>query len=446
MRVEVLLALMIAPAVVCAAELTMAEAVARALASGEVDARRFGVDEARAEARALTVRPNPTLAYDRQDIFDEGIAPGFAQDLVKVEQSLPGQRLRRARRQLGASQVDRAAAEVAVTRRKREQEVRRAFVRALVAQEETTAYDRVIERVRSLGGVISARVSAGESSNYEQARIRLAEAQELDAQDTAAVESARRRAELAAAVGIALPEDTRLVGTLTLHAPEARTIDHRVSSALAALDMLERGQGALPADGTLRAEVLELKARAAVASASASVTRAESRPQLTVGAGYMHFDQTGIPAQSGYNAIAAVVLPLPARRDAELAAARARGDAAHAELLATVRRIRGEITGAREALRAATRRFERLQRTQKAQLDPLLEMSRTSYQAGLQSLLELLDAYRLEREFSLQSLRARGAITEALEDLALAIGIDAAEWQTPGAAAIGPAPRRPEGE
>lgn len=183
----------------------------------------------------------------------------------------------------------------------------------------------------------------------------------------------------------------------------------------------------------------------AVATAAAAVSRAEGRPQLTVGAGYMHLDQTGLPAQSGYNAVAAVVMPLPERRDAEMAAARARRDAAQAEMVATIRRIRGEITGAREAVRAASRRLERVTRTEEGQLEPVLEMSRTSYQAGLQSLLELLDAFRLEREFSVQKLRARAALTESLEDLALAVGVDASAGQAAGASGAGLI-RQPEGE
>lgn len=51
-------------------------------------------------------------------------------------------------------------------------------------------------------------------------------------------------------------------------------------------------------------------------------------------------------------------------------------------------------------------------------------MAGTSYQAGLQSLLELLDAYRLEREFAVQRVRARGALADALDELALALGED----------------------
>jgi outer membrane protein TolC len=51
-------------------------------------------------------------------------------------------------------------------------------------------------------------------------------------------------------------------------------------------------------------------------------------------------------------------------------------------------------------------------------------MARTSYQAGLQTLLELLDAFKLQREVAIQRIRARAALSEALEDLALATGED----------------------
>lgn len=429
--------------------LTLKDALDRAFGTGEIDARRMQVDEARANARAARIRPNPTLTYDRQDMFDEGVAPGFVQDLVKVEQALPGRKLRTARRALGAREIARAEAEVLVQRRKRELEVRRAFVRALAAQAELGAYAQILERVRGLGSVISARVSAGESSNYEKARIALAEAQEQDAEDAADVEHARRRAELAAAIGVPLGQGTRLAGALVTAVPSDRAVDDRVDAALAVLDAVEReatAAGGGPATAyAARPELIELQTRMAIAAAAGQVARAEARPYLTVGAGYMHFDQTGLPDQSGYNAVAAVVLPLPERRAAETDAARARREAARLELLATVRRIRGEITGARESVRAATRRLSRLTRTEKSQLDPLIEMARTSYQAGLQSLLELLDAYRLEREFTVQRVRAGGVLTEALEELALAVGVDASVWTAAGAAAI-ETRIQPEGE
>jgi cobalt-zinc-cadmium efflux system outer membrane protein len=404
--------MMLAPALCAAAErapLTLSDAVAHALAAGDVEARRFEVDEARARARQALARPNPVAVYDRQDIFDEGIAPGFVQDLVKVEQQVQGHRRRGARRVQGARDVDRATAEVTVAQRRRVHEVRRAFARALAAQEETAVYAEVLDRLRLAQEAIDARVAAGESSEYERARIELAGAQERDARAQSEAELARQRAVLAAAMAAPLAPGVRLAGALASTSPTEKELD-RVAGAPPALPEVELA-----------------RAKVELARADEGVARADARPLLTVGGGYMHFDQTGIPAQSGYNAVASVVLPLNDRREGEREAARARARAAQADLDAAARRAAASIHGAREAVRAAAARLEALG-AQEERLQPLMEMARTSYDAGLHSLLELLDAYRVERDVRLQQIRARAALREALEDLAFAAGVDADQF------------------
>ena len=43
--------------------------------------------------------------------------------------------------------------------------------------------------------------------------------------------------------------------------------------------------------------------------------------------------------------------------------------------------------------------------------------------AGIQTVLELLDAYRLERDFELARVRAQGTLRLAMEDYAYALGL-----------------------
>ena len=50
-------------------------------------------------------------------------------------------------------------------------------------------------------------------------------------------------------------------------------------------------------------------------------------------------------------------------------------------------------------------------------------MAETSYRAGLQSVLELLDAYRIERDLQLARVRAQGALLLAIEDYAYTLGV-----------------------
>ncbi len=57
--------------------LSLESAIEAALHAGDIDAQRQRVEEARGRLQQRTARPNPTLTYDRQDVFDAGAAPGF---------------------------------------------------------------------------------------------------------------------------------------------------------------------------------------------------------------------------------------------------------------------------------------------------------------------------------------------------------------------------------
>ena len=379
-------------------------AVSRALATGEVQAQIALVEEARGRLEQALVLPNPQVTYDRQDIFDEGIAPGFVQDLVKVEQALPGSQRRRARRAVGEREIDRVALEVDVVRRRKAIEVRRAFVRAVEAERVAAIHDEAIARVGKGEAAIEARVSAGESSKYERLRVRMAQAQERDLAFAARADASRLRGELGATMAVPVDPETELVATW----PED----------VAALLASEPVEGAIER----RPEVVIETARAAVARAEEGAARADSRPSLTAGLGYMHFEQTALPGQSGYNAIVAVGLPIHDRKRGEIRAARARAEAARFGESAARAKARAEIEGTRNALNIARERLEAIVASRSGELEPLMSMAETSYKAGLQSVLELLDAYRVERDYQIARARAQAALWLAIEEHAHALG------------------------
>lgn len=430
LRAAVLALLLLAPAAHADPheELDLAGALRTALAAGDLDAQAQRVEEARGRLQQRLAHPNPTVTYDRQDIFDQGNAPGFVQDLIKLEQPLRRHGVRQARRRAGELEVESVSREVTLARRRKVHEVRRAFARALEAQQLILIHQRAIVHARTAADVVSLRTRAGESSKYEAARMSLATSQERDLTTAARVEFVRALADLGTAMSRPLPASVVLVGKL----PDPLKLDRAAGDRILETSS-HPALGHLGAASTLadpagspwmkRPEIGIEESKAAQARADERAIEAEVRPQLNVGVGYMHFDQTGLTAQDGYNAVVSVGLPIHDRRQGERRAARARALGAEKARSAAVARIHAEVQGARESLLMANARLQELVEVERTGTGEMTAMAETSYRAGIQTVLELLDAYRLERDFQLARVRAQGALMLAIEDYAYALGL-----------------------
>jgi cobalt-zinc-cadmium efflux system outer membrane protein len=386
--------------------LTLDRAVERALATGDIAAQAARVDEASGQLLARTARPRATFAYDRQDVFDHDGAPGFAQDVLRLEQALPAPGLVRRRRQVASDEIAIARWEADVLVRQKTYQTRKAYAAALAPQRLVEAIGAGLEPLGEAVRIVSARVAAGESSPHEQVRVELAGVQERDLIAAARVEEARALSVLGTLMGESLPAGVFLEGDLPAPAanePQAPAANEPQAPA------------GLP-------ELAVLASRADLARDEEALSRREARPQLTAGLGAMHFDQTALAAQSGYNAVLAVQLPVDRRRRGEVRAARARAAAALRSREALERRVRAEVDGTSRRLDLARERLDRLAGEQEGLVDSSLQLSRIAYQAGLTSLLELLDAHRAAREFRVARLRAQAELLDALEDHAYALG------------------------
>ncbi len=146
------------------ASLDLDAAIQSALNAGDLEAQSLRVEEARGRLQQRLLKPNPVVVYDRQDIFDQGNAPGFVQDLVKLEQPLRQHGIRQARQRAGEMDIETVSREVVLARRRKIHEVRRAFARTLEAQHLILIHQRAIIRTRTAQDVVSLRTTAGESS------------------------------------------------------------------------------------------------------------------------------------------------------------------------------------------------------------------------------------------------------------------------------------------
>lgn len=403
-------------------------AVETALKAGEIDAQGKRVEEAEGRLQQRLLRPNPTVVYDRQDIFDQGNAPGFVQDLIKLEQPLRRHDVKATRKRAGELDIESVNREVLIARRRKVYEVRRAFARVLEAQQLIAIHQRAISRTRTAEEVVSLRLKAGESSKYEGSRMALATAQERDLASAARVEFTRALSELGVAMATPLSPSVvvagKLPGPLKLdRAGSDRILEKGTHSPLGHIGSVSRIAEPAGSPWMQRPEITVENARLEQARADEAVLRAEAKPQVNVGLGYMHFDQTGLTAQDGYNAIVSVGLPLHDQRQGDIRSARARASAAQLAQAGAVARVRAEVEGAREHLLSANDRLVELLRTEATGTGEMTGMAETQYRAGLQSILELIDAYRLERDLQLARVRAQGALLLAIEDYAHALGV-----------------------
>lgn len=410
------------------ATLDLEGAIQSALSAGDLEAQSLRVEEARGRLEQRLLRPNPVLVYDRQDIFDQGNAPGFVQDLVKLEQPLRQHGIRQARQRAGELEIESVSREVLLARRRKIHEVRRAFAVALEAQHLILIHQRAIVRTRTAQDVVSLRTRAGESSKYESMRMGLATAQERDLATAARVEFTRALAELGAAMSRSLPASTVITGRLPAPLKLDGVGSDRVLAASKHSPFGHLGAGANLSDPAgspwmQRPEIVVEDARLAQARADEQSIRAEVRPQFNVGLGYMHFDQTGLTPQDGYNAVVSVGLPLHDRRQGDIRAAQARALGARKARAAAESRVRAEVTGAREHLLMTNTRLVELLDVERTGTGEMTSLAETSYRAGLQSIIELLDAYRIERDLQLARVRAQGALLLAIEDYAYALGV-----------------------
>lgn len=353
------------------------------------------VGAARAEVLAARARPEPSLAFDREEIFPDG---GSATNQVRI--TLPidvsgrrGNRIDAAHARVAASEADREAGRVAIVVD---------GLRAYAAAAHARLYHDVLVRdrealVRAVE-VTRKRAAAGAAAGYDAQRIEL----ELAAYDDLIASAALERSDTARALGA-------LIGRPAVEATSSLALP----AAPAAVE-----PAAIAARPDHRAATLRMDAARAQA-------RAASRgwvPGLSLSGGFMTADVGGETA-FGYTAGLAITIPIFDRGQAERARADAERAVAAADARWIERTVPAQVARARERLVARRAQAEQLIATRLGRLDELLRAAETAYREGDASIVELLDAYRTAREIHLRDLELRRDARLAELDLQLATGV-----------------------
>ncbi len=342
---------------------------------------------AEARVRGAGLWENPTLSYDREEVFDAG--DGLAENTFRVDFPLDvsgrrGLRVESAKRGVEASRMGAKARRVALL-----SDAMRLYVSALATRERV----RVLEDSRqSLGNLLvatAARSSAGDASTYDRARIEI----EIDTLDdelrSARGAWARARLELGAMMG-------------------------KPGTAIEVEDTLQ----ALPGASTARPSDDHPRLAAATSRIAGreSAASAASRgwvPDIVLSGGAKSAPGTDGTAW-GYVAGISLSVPLFDRGQAGEEKARAELTRARAERALVAGQIASAGVVAQQERARTQEQLERYERVGLARVEKLRRIAEISYREGEHSVFELIDAHRAHREAQLRLvvLRFRARLSD----------------------------------
>jgi len=380
----------------CAQEWTEAAAVTKFLDQSPLAREvRAGVAIAEAETRGWTLYANPSVNYSR-----EGAG---RTEFFQAEQSLPLTGRLKLLRQAGAAMVRAAEADGAFSLWQARSRLRQVFYRVLAAQQRESIHAAGLKDIESVIRVLADREREGEGSKFDRLRTEreradlLAEMALLRA--ATAVERSHLRAFLPAGAGIGAVLGQIETPPLTLNAADLTRL------ALAARDDYRAEQR--------RLEQYRLEHRAAgrlrfpEPILSAGLKRAEVGPRSLA---------------SGPVIGITVPLPLFNQGQTEVARYSAEQERASARLDLLAGQIRAAVEGAVEALTIRQRARDDYG-SQLAETGPeLVRIATVAYQEGETGILQLLDAYRVQRQAQLRMLEIQAAVKEAQIELERIVG------------------------
>ncbi len=379
------------------AQWTEADVVRAALVQPAVSAAAWTARDAEAIADGTGLLPDPTVAYERQQLFG---AAAQSQDQLRVGWRLPLASRRGAERSLAHLDAHFANWLAEEARTEAVAEALEIFYEALAAERRAATLQELERSLEEAARRARAQARVGERAEAEAARLELearliaATIREADAQ------TLRARARLASALAIeSLPE---LAGEL----PPSREV--------ASLESLF---------ATARARRLAtLEAALDAGAAARRQMRRAAWPDLELEAGWMHQRQEGANGD-GFVAIATLALPLADRAQS----ARGRAEASHA-LTGLVRSIERRVRTELEAsLSERTLWAEEQARftAAAATADEVLRAALARFSAGEASYVEVVDARRLVVEVAERAIATELAWRSADLRLRSAAG----EWR-----------------
>ncbi|MBN8918302.1 MAG: TolC family protein [Rhizobiales bacterium] len=378
--------------------LTLTSALASALAANPrltAAERDIGIAAGRnTQAGAL---PNPNLSLE----VDNAAGSGSYQGLDLAEQTIQISQLV----ELGGKREARLAAAgagVGVARWEREAirlqvlaDTAAAFAAVLGAQQRAQILETQVAAIQRLAPLLQNRVQAGASSPAEISRARVAA-------DFARVELDRARA----ALGTARRELALLMGLQEARFGRATGNLLKVSAPPPLPGLVKQALG--------NPQLTRFTALRAQRQADLRSAQAKSVPDVTLGVGYRHYNET---ADSGMRFSLSMPIPLFDRKDGGIAEANEQMLRAEAEEAIARNALISQLGRAHDGMRAAFDEIALLRGSTIPGARTAFEGVETGYSEGRYTLLELLDAQSTLTDAALRELDALVSFHTALATL-----------------------------
>ena len=352
-----------------------------ALAAAAEDVRAFAAD-----ARQSGLRPNPTLAFDVENVLGQGPYEDFdsAEITLAVAQLFELGGKRKHRRRVADAALDVAKIDEYLALREVMYETRISFAAMLGAQQQADLARESEVLVERVHASVTERVAAGAAARTEERRSQISLAGARINRMTAERGVAAASQRLAVLLGLA-SGPASVVGDLGAPA---------VPPALAELEAL------LSESPGLARLSLETDMRAA----EVALARTRRTPSVLVGAGIRRFEAVDDEAF-----VLTIGLPLQVfdRGSNAIAAAESRQRAMHHRVDAAHRTLRVDLASAWWRLSGAAAEAELLEGDILTSADDVVGALTSAYREGKRSLVEVLDAQRARSA-------ARGRYLDAL--------------------------------
>lgn len=348
----------------------------------------------KAELLGRTLLLNPSVFYSRE-------GAGF-NEFYEAQQTIPISGRLSLLRRANSAAVSAGESQGRFVLWGLRSDLRLSFYALLVAQEREAVLRRAIDEITAVNRILREREKEGEGSKFDRLR------------------SDRETAELRAEEGVAQALTTEARASVQAFLPKGTPLTRVSGDLLQALslspaDLLER---ALHARGDYRSEERQIE-RFQLEQKAAGRLRF---PNPTIAAGLKRADNARGGTDNG--AVVSLTFPIALfnrgtteveRFQAEEARSRARRDLIEQQISA-------QIEGAYQALVIRQRALENYAKEVSSSGIELPRIARTAYQEGELGILELLDAYRVNRQSELRLIELKFTVRRAQIELERVIG------------------------
>lgn len=378
--------------------LVLGEALRRSLlANPALQAYSWELRAAEARRMQAVLFPNPELGVEAENFAGSGEFHEIDATETTIQLSqlieLGSKRDKRGR----VARLGRTVAELDFEARRLEvfREVTQEFIRVLGTQRRLEWAEESLRLTEKFAPAARRRVEAGAASQVELLRFNLQVAGARVARDQTRRDLTAARKRLAAMWGSSEPRFERVVGDLD-QLPTVPSLEESLLQ-LARSPALQRWQA-------------ETQRR----SAAIALEEANAFPDVTVGAGVRHFNDSGDAA-----AVAQVSIPLPLfnRNQGAVQEARAVAAQAEAERRASEIRTRTELQVAYDDLAGSRSQIGMLKETILPQAKDAYEKVNEGYLAGRFTYLEMVDAQNSLMQANVNYIEALAAYHQAVAQI-----------------------------